>query len=423
MLTYSCALSAQEFESVLDREVTHSFIGLTLGEVLKALESELDGLVFVYSPISFNMDRRVSARFHKEPLKLVLETVFGKGNIELKLKGDKIILKPKKHLSGGADLKVDENNQVRPSKQLERSQKLIVNNSVESDKSSVKSVKEQKLINLDSANIEKEVFLESNIDSLTIKQGSGSEIENQKSQITELVISRRISKIINEKPLPNKRLGALNATFYGGSRIKVDSTPFKTRVYQRALARYKRLKLRLNEDKKFRAYVSSYTGYTKIGDKDGIQMGGSLVWLKNKRWGFGLSGYAIQATEIEDQVLSGGYKVSGGYGGFLIEYTLKPSNRVHFSFPFEIGAGGIAYVQHPVSNGDRLIEDQKFIMAIKQGAAVEVNVIKYIRVGFEVNYRFTSNTSLNYQNTSGAILASKALTGLNFGIRVKFGLF
>ncbi len=415
---------AQEDKSLLDREVTHSFIGLTLADVLKALESEIDGLIFVYSPSSFDMERRISARFEKEVLRNVLETIFREGYIDYQQRNDKIILRSKSPGERRADAssrKLSEQKTVLNKAEEEASIQAI-SEKIQKDSSEIKlpTVAVGELVNAEKA----EGFITINKASETILPAASKPDSVTVGQaIPQPILVKKTPKVASHIAFPSLRLGAHNATFYGGSRVKVDSTPFKTRIYQKALAKYNRFQIKQAEEKKFRAYLSSYTGYTQIGEDDGIQMGGSLVWLKNKRWGFGFSGYAIQATEIDDQILSGGYRTAGGYGGFLIEYTLKPSNRLHFSFPLTIGAGGIAYVQHPIRNGDRLIEDQKFIMAIEQGAAIELNVIKYIRVGFELNYRFTSNTNLNYQNNRGEILASDALNGLNFGIRVKLGLF
>lgn len=414
-LVISCVVQAQEIQSFMDRKVSLSFSEASIGEVLKMLEEMNEGLVFVYSSSTFDMEKKVSGSFTEKTIKVALESVFENESIAFQERRGKIIIKPKKKISSNTrfqsstkTVSVKVNDQpsspktrrrrlVRPVKKAEQIQ---TDREVEASEvgAFTDTLKASTMVNLMSETRAKDVPSLENVRQLRLTERAPPSFDGD----IELESSKDSTQL---KAKASKR----------------DSTKA-----MREEARTARQLARQNEEKKFRIYGASYTGYTQVGGKAGIQMGGSLVWLKNKRWGFGLAGYAVQRGVERDPVLSGDYRLAGGYGGVLIEYTLNPSKRVHFSFPLMMGGGGLTYMQRGqtvLNPADLPSEDTQAFFAAETSANVEVNIMKYLKAGFGIGYRYTTNTTLNYENNPNQIVGDAALTGFNFGLTVKFGSF
>lgn len=414
-LAISCVVQAQEIQSFMDRKVTLSFSEASIGEVLKMLEEMNKGLVFVYSSSTFDMDKKISGSFIEETIRVTLESVFKNEPIEFQEKRGKIIIKPKKKTTSNARLqsstkKVSVEANDRPSSPNTKRRRLVrpvkkaeqIQTEREVGVSEVDvftdTLKASTAVNLKKATRAKDVPSLENVRKLRLAERAVYPFRGE-------IKLETVEESIAPEPTISKR----------------DSTKAR-----REEARTARQLARQNEEKKFRIYGASYTGYTQVGGKAGIQMGGSLVWLKNKRWGFGLAGYAVQRGIENDAVLSGDYRLGGGYGGFLAEYTLSPSKKVHLSFPLMIGGGALRYAWRNTtmpSLPEQLIEDTVVFFAAETSVNVEVNIMKYLKAGMGLGYRYTTNTTLNYQNNPNQIVNESALTGLNFGVTIKFGIF
>ncbi|OEK07029.1 STN domain-containing protein [Roseivirga misakiensis] len=85
----------QEKTDYLSKEVTISFSDMPVKDALRKLEGELEGLVFVYSPSSFNSDRKINLSFKKVALREVLAEIFKSDDLIFQARRHKVILKPK----------------------------------------------------------------------------------------------------------------------------------------------------------------------------------------------------------------------------------------------------------------------------------------------------------------------------------------
>jgi len=124
--------------------------------------------------------------------------------------------------------------------------------------------------------------------------------------------------------------------------------------------------------------------------------------------------------------------LEGGYGGFLIEPVLLPGEVFHLSFPCLIGAGGAAYTQRKsydentewvwdedeweTKDFDAKVIDSDAYMVFEPGVELEMNLAKYVRLGFDASYRWVYGLEL--QNSKSDIL-----DGFTTGITLKLGVF
>ncbi len=412
-LAFSCVVQAQEKLPFLDQKVTYRLEGQTIADVLKNLESSHEGLVFVYSSSTFDRQRKVSGGFRHVTLKALLTEVFKEEQVDFQEKGSKIIIRQKK-------IEYKPKGQAKPksnpgTEEVRVKRKLVV--------------RPTQTRNVD-ARVEDQKEVKPEPETLVTRE----EIQTVSNESTTLVSSldTNIQIVENNKYLSFEKKGLVIPSL-DFPKTETDSSYLKSKAYkrslskeQKALKRLERQAERQNEEKKFRAYVTSYTGITQVGGKSGIQMGGSLVWLKNRRWGFGLSGYAVQRAVENDQALSGDYRLASGYGGLFVEFTPRPSDKIHLSFPILIGGGGLAYMQQvdrDLNLGDALIEDSQAFAVLEPGIVLEANLIKFIRVGMSLSYRYTTDTTLNYRSNSDQIAGGSALNSLSFGVVVKLGIF
>ncbi len=118
------------------------------------------------------------------------------------------------------------------------------------------------------------------------------------------------------------------------------------------------------------------------------------------------------------------YGPMGGYGGMIFEYTLLPLSRVHVGFPLIIGFGSIhsGSYPHPGSPGygdgypwhHQGASDHFFVL--EPGVKLEVNLIKCLRLGVGLSYRYSPDTDHKYYSSNFA----DQLTGR---ISLAFGKF
>ncbi|MBO3698694.1 hypothetical protein [Roseivirga sp. E12] len=415
-LAFSCVVQAQGKTPFLDQKVSYELTDQPIVEILKTLEANHKGLVFVYSSSTFDMQRKVSGHFQEVTLSDLLKEVFKEEYVDFQEKSSKIIIKPKKKPkeSSTTQKKVAQDTSKKETKLRRRAR--VVSRPVS-----------QKKIEASTEDIESPVSYPVKLE---IEKEADTISEESKSQTPKIHFD--LVSLENNKSLTFNRT-KLVYPHMSYTNTLIDSSLLESKAYKRAILkeekekkRQERQQERLNEEKKFRAYITSYTGYTQVGGNGGIQMGGSLVWLKNKRWGFGLSGYAVQRAVDSDMVLSGDYRLAGGYGGVFVEYTPRPSDKFHLSFPLLIGGGGLAYLQQidrSVSVTDPLVEDSHAFAVIEPGVTFEANLLKFLRVGMSVSYRYTTNTALNYQSNSDQIVNGTAINSLSFGVSVKAGIF
>jgi hypothetical protein len=110
-----------------------------------------------------------------------------------------------------------------------------------------------------------------------------------------------------------------------------------------------------------------------------------------------------------------GASLYGGYGGLLLKYTMFPRSRVHVAFPLMIGSGYMYYSNqtnhhhdsaysynsfHDWHHNSSISHNQFFV--IEPGIRVECNVVRSLRIGLGISYRYVPD--LDLKNTSSDLL-------------------
>lgn len=181
-------------------------------------------------------------------------------------------------------------------------------------------------------------------------------------------------------------------------------------------------------------FIELNGGYSMFGSKSVFLPGMSLGLILNHHWTIGITGsfigdqngvhykniyYDSVAMEMR------GANLSGGYGGLLLEYTLFPNSRFHVAFPLMVGMGSMDYTRnnhhrdstfsfnsHHEFHHNYISRDRFFI--IEPGVRLECNVVKSLRIGLGISYRYSPDFKL--QNTSPDLINQfTAKLSLRFG--------
>jgi hypothetical protein len=180
-----------------------------------------------------------------------------------------------------------------------------------------------------------------------------------------------------------------------------------------------------NGDKKIDhgGYAAFTTGYTQIGGQDVVTIGGRAGWVIDHYVTLGLAGKALVNTiYLDDYWPDGqGYYLVGGYGGFFIEPTIAPRFPIHVSFPIIIGGGGLALNYDTWHDYDWEYEDYNpydwdSYFVLEPGAEIELNLVKFLRVGFGASYRYTTDMHMQY-------VPKDLMRGWNYNFTLKMGVF
>lgn len=112
------------------------------------------------------------------------------------------------------------------------------------------------------------------------------------------------------------------------------------------------------------------------------------------------------------------FYLHGQWIGLRCEYSIKQSSAVHLSFPLEIGIGEIELdLKDSFENQHITIPSGDVWFAnIEPGVALEVNLLKYVKLNLSAGYRFVSDVS--FRN-----LSEKDLMGFTYSAGFKVGLF
>ena len=163
-------------------------------------------------------------------------------------------------------------------------------------------------------------------------------------------------------------------------------------------------------------------GYTEIDGKNALQTSIRGAWVIDHNIALGFAGYGFvnnleKSTDVND------YYLGGGYGGFFFEPIVLPNSPIHVSFPILIGAGGITSIPQNYLdyNYENYPHDYDVFFVFEPGVELELNMVKFFRIGLGASYRFTNGVLLN--NSSGSPVPQNVLDGYNFYVNLKFGKF
>lgn len=170
--------------------------------------------------------------------------------------------------------------------------------------------------------------------------------------------------------------------------------------------------------------------YTRVLDQDAMLVGVRGGWIIDHRFTLGIAGHGlvtpVNNTSYDSYLVEKGRdlydksRFQMGYGGLLIEPIIAYRSPVHVSLPVLIGAGGCGYQtftdlpdEWDPANWE---DDVQAFFVVEPGIDLEVNMVKLVRLGLGVSYRYTSDVLL-------PATSKDALNGFNATFAVKVGVF
>ena len=160
-------------------------------------------------------------------------------------------------------------------------------------------------------------------------------------------------------------------------------------------------------------FIEINDGFTRFGHQNVFLPGISMGLILNHHWTIGMTGSFIgnpngvnfkhSSHDSTGNSIHRDNRLRGGYGGLLLEYTLFPQSRVHVVFPLMIGCGYMSMSHY--TNIDSTLTDQDYhhsstsgdhFFVIEPGVKLECNVIKNLRIGFGLSYRYAPDLDLRH---------------------------
>ena len=433
-LTLGHLAMAQAGQQWPQKRVSISVQDQPVKQVLLGLERDLDGMVFAYSPGTFDMDRKISVKLDSVALEQVLHEVFTNQQLECTEMSGKIFLKKKK-VSDGRGGEPNQQPRRRHSYMRTPASKSKTIKAQEAEAIVEVSVRQSKVTQVEEETAPDE---EEKPSSTSVEMDSAFNQELSSNPVSSVVFSPKkpVPNYLPPQPRQQRQFRLDNPTITSLPPVPIDSSQYRksnlldfdlSNVFRKNKDKEKQPKKSTESDSKLRLYGASSTALTYMGGNEAIKIGGRAVWMKNSHLGLGLAGYAVQRPETLDALLSDNYRLAGGYGGIHLEYTLNPTRAIHLSFPLLVAGGGLTYVQVDNNGSDplRVNAAAEAVFVVEPGVLLEVNLIKYVKVGFDLNYRYSSNSQLNYEEAlgGGEIVDASSLNGLSFGATIKVGVF
>jgi hypothetical protein len=117
--------------------------------------------------------------------------------------------------------------------------------------------------------------------------------------------------------------------------------------------------------------------------------------------------------------------VNYGYTGLIVQYTFKPNDLVHLNGQLTIGSGSTKdYENEKSSMFDNFgnVSGERFYLT-ETGINGEINLGLKTRLVLGVGYRYVYGINQNSEYISRTHVSDKNLSGFNFEVGIKFGLY
>ena len=181
-------------------------------------------------------------------------------------------------------------------------------------------------------------------------------------------------------------------------------------------------------------FIEGTAGYSHFGHKSVFLPGMSMGIILDHHWTIGMTGSFIvfpqgsyhhhgESDSVNADTVKHHGTSRGGYGGLLLEYTLFPRSKIHVSFPLIIGAGSVFHNQavpadsvHSQPAWSHYFSHGESFFVLEPGVKLELNVIKKMRVGLGISYRYSPEH--NRQVTSPDVINQ-----FTARLSVRFGKF
>lgn len=395
LLTLASSLNSQD---LLKKRVSLIEQNKSIESILKTLETDVLG--FTYSSDLLDVKKRVSITVKNETIEQVLTKLFVGQNVEFLTMGDQIIIKKK----------------VKPKEEEKMEEATKVDTLVVSAVST-KIASEALISSEDTTSVS---HIGKNEDVVKIQSATGGGDADKAKQSDQ----ERIDVANVSVPAISRQL--TNPTY----QHKYHSKPHRKQVDPHEIESKpkgaKAQKARQPDPEPadgIRFSASAYTAITNIGGDAGILIGGRGLYYLTPELGVGFGGGGFISPRYRDDILNGDYRITGGYGGLLAEYSFRPMRKLHLNYHILVAGGGAVYFREDVFTGIQPNQLNASIFVLEPGITLELNILRWFRAGLDATYRYTSAGSVKYPNSDDTIFTTESLRGFNLGVSLKFGRF
>lgn len=156
--------------------------------------------------------------------------------------------------------------------------------------------------------------------------------------------------------------------------------------------------------------------FTSVADHFGVFVGGRGGWIINHSFVLGGGGYGLANPGDFTLIQDGTERRLGlGYGGLELEYIHRWADLAHLTLGVLVGAGGASWYDWRHQDWGYDDHTDAFFIA-EPAASLEVNILRFFRLGFGGSYRFVDDVEL-------IGLSDADLKGASGTLTFKFGSF
>lgn len=147
-------------------------------------------------------------------------------------------------------------------------------------------------------------------------------------------------------------------------------------------------------DSRITGYGTLDTKFTKLNDQDAVIIGAHGGVIFNSYFYFGLGAYGqVTTNQYQSSSPSESYDIHMGYTGMMMGFNIMPKKVVHLTVPLFFGVGNLELEQNDV-----FIENSAFLL-FEPGLQIELNVVRFMKIGLGAGYRMVQGTNLKYDIT------------------------
>ncbi len=179
-------------------------------------------------------------------------------------------------------------------------------------------------------------------------------------------------------------------------------------------------------------YLQFDTKFTNTSLDRALLLGGRIAWMPSEYMSFGFSGYGMTDKPIikmvmTDETLGTEEIVDGnlyaGYGGFFMEYYIFPKEVIHGYVGGFFGLGGVHAAPVNGNTKDKQSQNVSVIWLVEPNAGIELNVTNFLKLGFDVSYRYSEVSGLDKLYAQSPDLTNFNFSGLSTSVYFKLGLY
>ncbi len=153
---------------------------------------------------------------------------------------------------------------------------------------------------------------------------------------------------------------------------------------------------------------------TSINGETSVLLGGEGAFLINHTFGIGGGGYGlINGADCTDNRIR--KKLHFGYGGVKFYYISDYEKLFHITAGLLLGGGGVEE-ENEYDRDENEEEHEYGLLVIVPSLGVELNVVKFFRIGISANYRYVHGIDSPYYSDSD-------FSGFSASLFLKFGKF